>query len=251
MTDQQGLYLMVNAERSIHIVSNSNKYTSELECLLRSENYNVVSHQSAFINFNKQKKIIIVDCINDFSKLFQVCSKGRSNLLVVSLIGSDASSRNRAYELGSYDCLTYPFIYREVVNRVSLISNALGYQCFQEMESPSSLLVSRAMIHLMNNIGSIHTLNSLACELSTNRNTLAKAFKEVTGRGVFSWLREQRMDKAKFLLHYSNLSIQQISIEVGYEETSNFSSLFKKTFGASPSTHRKLMVNTSLSSTSL
>ena len=49
----------------------------------------------------------------------------------------------------------------------------------------------------------------------------------------------KRLDAAKNMLQYSNKSIQQISIEVGYDAAVSFNRAFKKHFGTTPSNYRK------------
>lgn len=47
-----------------------------------------------------------------------------------------------------------------------------------------------------------------------------------------------KIDRAKYLLRYSGLSISQIAERVGYQELSNFSKRFKKSVGHSPAQFR-------------
>ena len=74
--------------------------------------------------------------------------------------------------------------------------------------------------------------------MGSNRSKLATTFKRVLGVGVFEWLRKQRMLKAKALLIYSDLSIQEIGFEVGHENSANFSSAYKKQYNLSPRQQR-------------
>ena len=48
------------------------------------------------------------------------------------------------------------------------------------------------------------------------------------------------MAKAKHLLSHSNLTIQQICYEVGYEDPANFATSFKQQNQISPSNFRKM-----------
>jgi len=53
------------------------------------------------------------------------------------------------------------------------------------------------------------------------------------------YITELRIEKAKKLLHAGNLSMAQISSEIGLENLSSFSRLFKKHIGISPEKYRK------------
>jgi len=92
---------------------------------------------------------------------------------------------------------------------------------------------------LHSNIDKGVTLEELSRKLSTNRNTLSEAFKEHKGMTIFSWFREQRLLKAASLLASTSLSVTRISEEVGFYNSNNFSSAFKKRFNISPLQYRK------------
>ncbi|WP_337880257.1 AraC family transcriptional regulator [Rheinheimera sp.] len=78
------------------------------------------------------------------------------------------------------------------------------------------------------------TLDSISKAMNTNRNSLAKAFKQELNTGVSAWLRQQRMEKARQLLMETSLSIQEISLRLGYPSQANFSASFKSVFQQSP-----------------
>jgi len=99
-------------------------------------------------------------------------------------------------------------------------------------------LVEKACDFLTKEISEKHTLQNLSRELVTNRNTLSKAFKNILGLGVFSWLRQQRINKAASLLKNTSMHIQLISYEVGYNDPANFSTAFRKITGLSPKEYR-------------
>lgn len=99
-------------------------------------------------------------------------------------------------------------------------------------------LVQKTCDLLISNIVKKFVLDDIASSVGSNRTQLAGAFKHVLGIGVFEWLRKQRMLKAKSLLLRSDLSIQEIGFEVGYENSANFSSAYKKHFNICPREER-------------
>ncbi|MBL4940286.1 MAG: helix-turn-helix transcriptional regulator [Colwellia sp.] len=107
-------------------------------------------------------------------------------------------------------------------------------------KNKDNILVQDTCRYLKNNIYNKLILNDIASFMGSNRSKLAATFKRVLGVGVFEWLRKQRMLKAKSLLIHSDLSIQEIGFEVGYENSANFSSVYKKQFGFSPRQQRNL-----------
>lgn len=59
-------------------------------------------------------------------------------------------------------------------------------------------------------------------------SSFRRDFKRKFGTTPKAWLLEKRLRKAKHLLSSTNFSINRISSEVGYDNTSHFISLFKK-----------------------
>lgn len=105
--------------------------------------------------------------------------------------------------------------------------------------SKEAELVTRACQYLTSHLCEKQTLDSISYVVGSNRSKLASAFKKVLGVGVFQWLRTQRLQKAQYLLSHSHLSIQDISMEVGYDSNANFSTAYKKLFGVSPREFRR------------
>ncbi|WP_323032525.1 helix-turn-helix transcriptional regulator [Paracoccus sp. (in: a-proteobacteria)] len=64
---------------------------------------------------------------------------------------------------------------------------------------------------------------------------LKQQFPKQTGLPVYAWLQEARLQKAKLLLINGENSVTQVSLAVGYSSLSHFSALFRRRFGASPS----------------
>ncbi|MEM0938187.1 MAG: AraC family transcriptional regulator [Bacteroidota bacterium] len=85
------------------------------------------------------------------------------------------------------------------------------------------------------NLSSTFSLVDLAREVGTNEFMLKKGFKEVFGTIVFGFWHRLKMQEAKNLLLSTELSISEISDEVGYKNPRHFSTAFKRHFGKSPS----------------
>lgn len=83
------------------------------------------------------------------------------------------------------------------------------------------------------------TLASLAEQFHFSPQYLAKKFKEEYHTTIINYLTQLRMDKACSLLSHTELSIQEVAEESGFEELNYFSKVFKKNFGMSPTSYRK------------
>jgi len=69
---------------------------------------------------------------------------------------------------------------------------------------------------------------------------LARLFKRVEGMSVGRYIREVRIARAKELLESTDLPVIDVALEVGYSDPAQFSKLFKKKTGFSPSQYRKV-----------
>jgi AraC-like DNA-binding protein len=84
-----------------------------------------------------------------------------------------------------------------------------------------------------------NTLESLEETYHINKYQIVKEFSKYIGVPPIEYQINQRISYAKDLLRYSRLSIKEISVAVGIENTAYFSRLFKKKVGISPSEYRQ------------
>ncbi|MCD8539656.1 MAG: AraC family transcriptional regulator [Leadbetterella sp.] len=87
---------------------------------------------------------------------------------------------------------------------------------------------------IRNHLDTPLTIVELAKKVGMNQTKLKIAFKEVFGNTIFGYLQEVRMNEAKRYLSDKKLSIQEISLLMGYSNVSNFSAAFKNRHGLSP-----------------
>ncbi|MEY8445689.1 response regulator transcription factor [Enterococcus ratti] len=83
------------------------------------------------------------------------------------------------------------------------------------------------------------TLKEVSESLHLNVMYLGQLFKKETKKSFSVYLNHLRIDQAKWLLLHSNRNINEISREIGYNNTTYFSKLFKKIVGKSPKEYRE------------
>lgn len=79
------------------------------------------------------------------------------------------------------------------------------------------------------------TIQELSIAIGINQCYLKKGFKEIFGTTVYDYVQEQRMLKAKMLLHTNKYSVSQVAEKIGFSSQSSFSAAFKKFTGVFPS----------------
>lgn len=79
----------------------------------------------------------------------------------------------------------------------------------------------------------------IAAHCHVHPDHLSRMFKKETGLGVSAWLIRERMTLAARLIAGSDLAISHIAGEVGYDNFSHFSRMFRQFAGMSPVEYRK------------
>jgi len=67
----------------------------------------------------------------------------------------------------------------------------------------------------------------------------ARVFKQSFGAPPHRYHMARRMDRARSLLQRPALSVTQIGIEIGFRETSSFTTAFRKFTGLTPTEYRR------------
>lgn len=70
-------------------------------------------------------------------------------------------------------------------------------------------------------------------------NYLSNVIKTKTGKSISTWIADKTIAEAKSRLTNSADSIKEITFQLGFSESTNFSNFFKKHTGCSPNTYRK------------
>jgi len=78
------------------------------------------------------------------------------------------------------------------------------------------------------------TLDTLAAQFNVTSRTLSRRFVAATGVGPIRYLAKQRLSIARRMLQSTDLQIQQIAEQSGFESTTVFGRNFKLEYGLSP-----------------
>jgi AraC-like DNA-binding protein len=88
------------------------------------------------------------------------------------------------------------------------------------------------------NFAEPHTLEGLAKRAGLSRTALCRAFKAYTGKRVFDYLIERRIQAAMTRLRGSDEKVLGIALESGFHDLAYFNRKFKQLVGVAPSRYR-------------
>lgn len=94
--------------------------------------------------------------------------------------------------------------------------------------------VNYVVRRIQGDLGSNHTVESLAKEAGTNVNKLQEGFKYVYNLTVNKYMQHKKLEAAKEMLMSSEKNISEIVVAIGLNNRSYFSKIFKEKYGVNP-----------------
>jgi AraC family transcriptional regulator len=129
-------------------------------------------------------------------------------------------------------------ILREKLSRIGfeLIDNHLGGL----VEKIKALAIKKARNEAEENNNKIKLSEYLSQKLHHEYTYLSSLFSSVEGRTIEAFFIEQRIEKAKELLIYGQLTLSQIAFDLDYSSVAHLSNQFKKITGLTPSYFKQI-----------
>lgn len=109
----------------------------------------------------------------------------------------------------------------------------------ESMSLDNNKYVSQAKIFIQENYTRDIGVTDVAECVSISYPYLSKLFKDITNKNIVDYISEVRINNAKILLDNSNLTINQIAIDVGYNNAQSFQRFFKRFTQMTPGEYRK------------
>lgn len=110
------------------------------------------------------------------------------------------------------------------------------------MSADTNVSVDKAEQFIDNNFQNELTIREISKGSNTSKSVLYKSFRSRFHCTVKEYLNQKRIDKAIDLLINSDLSVEEIALQVGFSTPSYFSRVFKKQKGISPLKFRKIQM---------
>lgn len=117
-----------------------------------------------------------------------------------------------------------------------VFGRALQHMAFADT---STSVVGQVKEYIRTHLGEEINRGTVAGQVFLNPDYLARIFKKETGKSIGAYLMEKRLHEAKKLLVQSHTHINEIAQQVGYDNFSYFSQIFKEKTGTTPGEYRK------------
>ena len=178
---------------------------------------------------------------------FHGCSSEGYFKLIYDKMGPAFHLENKAFIHNGIDTLINQISNKNMdfeINASALILNMLSYillsnKLFKFTDTNAiNNSVKLVIDYIENNYAQVITHEQLAKIAGYNESYLFKIFKNVTGYRPHEYLVKYRINKAKYLLKSSNISVEYISESVGFRNVSNFITTFKKLERLTPLQYR-------------
>lgn len=124
------------------------------------------------------------------------------------------------------------------------------YKIFTELLNPQSAKtkgeisyedsVHKVKEYIAENLNENLTIKDLAKSVNMSASHFSRVFKQQTGFSPYDYILISRINRAKYLLQTTNMTIASVAYEVGFNSESNFIYYFTENEGISPGKFRKL-----------
>lgn len=130
-------------------------------------------------------------------------------------------------------------------SRLSKNLNAIGFEIIDNqtsglIEKIKQLVIKRARNEMDEEKTKLKLSIDIADKVNHEYTYLSSLFSSVEGRTIENYFIEQRIEKAKELLIYDQLTLSQIAFELEYSSVAHLSTQFKKITGLTPTYFKEI-----------
>jgi len=108
-----------------------------------------------------------------------------------------------------------------------------------ETYSPYHKEVNELVVYMVENVDMNLSLDDLAKHIGVGKWTLIQTFKEYYNTTPMKYFNRLKINRAKYLLQYSSMSVKQIGYELDFDSPQSFSRWFKNLDGKTPGSYQK------------
>ena len=210
-----------------------------------------------------------IQLTRDFYNDFITSLEGHQNLLDNPFKGDDRSfdlpmsilplqgdlkytaiNLKRYLEAGYWDeLLLTSYLHHYLINYYKILNAEVisGFKRLDFMQKSTRVEIMRRLLlakdFIISNYHSKLTLEEIAAVACLSKNHLLRSFKQAYKISPYQFLIQVRMERARHLLQNGEYSVNEIAGIVGFDCTSAFITVFKKTYHQTPARYKALQRN--------
>lgn len=216
---------------------------------------NIVSVEQAILCVEENKPDLVLIDINlkkdkDGVNLgHYLLKKGGIPYIYISSY-SDNFTLERVKETRPFGFIVKPFKKADVTTTVSLVLNQfeLNTRAISQSNTTANneipYILKDSVDYIMDHINDKINIYDLSLRSRWKHQHFIRVFTNYIGETPYQFILLKKIDKAKKLICETNISISEISFELGFQSYGNFCNAFKKITGKTPNVYRKFYSKT-------
>lgn len=133
----------------------------------------------------------------------------------------------------------YVFMCKNLLRQLLILMSREDVTLNKENLSGTPLVIQNAAKYITANFGENLTLDTLSKQFAMSPSYFSKSFKQFTGLGLNEYITAVRISNAKKILKDTSLSVTEVSLRCGFNDSNYFATVFKKINGVSPKRYSK------------
>lgn len=122
-----------------------------------------------------------------------------------------------------------------IYSAVSIIEKLADYIVLKGfVNSHSFEFIDKLNQYIDDHISEKITIETLCRIFLVSRTTLYNLIRPYSPKGIGAYILDRRLEKSRFLLETTNLSVKEIALSVGFQDHTYFSRVYKNNYGISP-----------------
>ncbi|HMB99707.1 MAG TPA: ATP-binding protein [Flavobacteriaceae bacterium] len=248
-------------KHTVLIVEDNQDIQNFLTMLLATD-YNIASAKNGIegleIASKKNIDFIISDVMMPEMDGFEFCKQIKANIntshipFIMISARTESIDKQKAYKLGVDAYLIKPFNSQELEiiiknllkkqeKRTLFLKELLhlkqDYKSTPDINELDLKLVKNLQVLILDDKNKL-SINQLAKKLYISRAQLHRKLIALTGMSTTQYINYIKIEKAKYLLSTTNLTVKEIAYSIGFQSTTYFSKVFKKELGITPDSFR-------------
>jgi len=240
--------VLSNSNHNFLVIDDNYDMRKYLVSILKEFNCLEASNGLDALNIIKNKKIdfIIVDYmmpkLNGYEFIVKLNEENNTTPIIMLTANTNINSKLDVLKLGIDDYITKPFNKNELLARINnCINNYSLREKFnkenniQEQNYQDSFIKELKNYIITNSSNTSLNQDIIAEEFNISKSSFYRKIKSSTGMSPNNFIREIKLQKARDILQgNSNISLKELSFEVGFNHANYFSKIYENRFGTRP-----------------